>query len=138
LAFVYVQWNVPVLGFLHFKLVRNPIYLDPSSLWSKIDSSSTEAILHLSDTLNGQLKVGARGDSDVVRLFTFENALKCFQNGDSVAAMYITLFACCASTLCQVNLFLSEPRSDFKEIQGKEERKRKMKKNCDDCMDSFC
>jgi hypothetical protein len=77
MAFVCAQRNVSVLDFLHLaksalsKLVRNPICLDPSSLRSKIDATSVEAILHLGDILTDQSKIGAMRDSYAVRLFTF-------------------------------------------------------------------
>jgi hypothetical protein len=113
-AFVSAQRNVPVLDFLHLakcarsKLVRNPICIDPSSLQSRIDATSMEAILHLGDALTDQSRIGAMRDSYAIRLFTFENALKCLQNGNCFGALYLTLFALCASTLRPAKIPLSQ------------------------------
>jgi hypothetical protein len=53
----------------------------------------------LGDTLTDQMRIGEMRDSDANRLFSFENALKYLQNGNSPDAGYLTFFAFCASTL---------------------------------------
>jgi hypothetical protein len=113
-AFVSAERCVPVLDFRHLaksarsKLVRNPICLDPSSLQSKIDAPSMERILHLGDTLTDESTIGAMRDADAIRLFTFDNALKCVQNQNSLGAVYVLLFSLCASTLRPVGIPLSQ------------------------------
>jgi hypothetical protein len=103
LALVCAQQNVRLLDFLQSakstrsKLDRNPICLNPSCLRSKVDATSQEVILPLSETLTDRSKTGATHDADASRLVTFKTTLKCVQNSNSLTAVSITPFAFCTS-----------------------------------------
>jgi hypothetical protein len=58
-----------------------------------------ERILQLGDTLTDKSPIGAMRDAYAIRLFTFENALKCVQHHNFLGAVYIMLFTFCASAL---------------------------------------
>jgi hypothetical protein len=103
LALVCAQRNVRFLDFLQSakstrsKLARNPICLDPSCLRSKVDATSREVILPLSETLTDRSKTGATHDAYASPLVTLKTTVKCVQNSNSLVAVSITPFAFCAS-----------------------------------------
>jgi hypothetical protein len=98
LVFFCLQRNVPVLDFLRLaksadsRLVENPICLDPFSLQSKTSAAPIEPSPHVGESPTDRSKIGARRHT-YAGPFTFDGALKCPQNGNSLPAVDATIFA---------------------------------------------
>jgi hypothetical protein len=93
--FVSHSSNVPVGDFLHLwknfcnKVKNHSVVLCPGSLLNAVTVDELQSLLTLGQVLKDKSPTGRMRDSYALQLFTLSNCLKCLQNQNMMAFMYL-------------------------------------------------